>query len=63
MLEDLKPTGLTFNTIIRVSQAIPKAQANKQPLNIYQENSRSSNDYMCLAVEIISKLRKDETHG
>lgn len=63
MLEDLKPTGLTFDTIIRVSQAIPKAQANKQPVNIYQENSRGSHDYRCLANEIINKLGKDERCG
>ncbi|MCR4436830.1 MAG: AAA family ATPase [Clostridiales bacterium] len=61
--EDLKPTGLAFDTIIRVSQAIPKAQANKQPVNIYQENSRGSHDYKCLANEIINKLGKDERRG
>jgi chromosome partitioning protein len=62
MLKDLKATGCTFDTIIRVSQAIPKAQANKQPVNIYQENSRSSRDFRCLAKEIIDKLGKDERH-
>ena len=62
MLEDLKSTECTFDTIIRVSQAIPKAQANKQPVNIYQENSRGSHDFRCLVNEVISKLGKDESH-
>jgi chromosome partitioning protein len=63
MLKDLKPTGLIFNTIIRVSQAIPKAQASKQPVNIYQENSRGSDDYRKLVKEIINKLGVGDAHG
>jgi chromosome partitioning protein len=63
MLKDLKATGLIFNTIIRVSQAIPKAQVSKQPVNIYQENSRGSDDYRCLAKEIIKKLGVGGAYG
>ena len=63
MKKDLKNTGLLFNTIIRVSQAIPKAQALKLPVNIYEENSRGSIDYTNLANEVIKKLGVGGAYG
>jgi chromosome partitioning protein len=63
MQEDLKATGLLFDTIIRVSQAIPKAQALKLPVNIYQDNSRGSIDYSSLANEVIEKLGVGGAYG
>lgn len=56
LLEELRTTGLAFNTVIRVSQAIPKAQDKKQPVNIYDDSSRGSHDYRRLTLEILKKL-------
>lgn len=61
--EDLKATGLLLNTIIRVSQAIPKAQAQKLPVNIFQDNSRGSIDYSNLANEVVKKLGVGGAYG
>lgn len=56
MLKDLRATGLAFKTYIRVSQAIPKAQDKKMPVNIYDDASRGSQDYRSLACEILKKI-------
>lgn len=56
ILKDLKATGLAFNTYIRVSQAIPKAQDKKLPVNICDDASRGSQDYRGLACEILKKV-------
>lgn len=56
MLKDLRATGLAFKTYIRVNQAIPRAQDKKMPVNIYDDNSRGSQDYRSLACEILKKI-------
>ena len=56
MLKELRATGLAFKTYIRVSQAIPKAQDKKLPVNIYDDSSRGSQDYRSLVCEILKKI-------
>lgn len=56
ILNDLKQTGLSFETVIRVSQSIPKAQEKKLPVNIFDDSSRGSKDYRNLTFEILEKL-------